>query len=141
MPRRRPSALRARLWVNRRRYRPAPKIPTLSSRTCAAIAHIEQQRLRPGAIVGAFAEYEHFVRQPGRHLYLPNAGCPCCDPKNARDTLEYTLRRLPAIERAELARLVTRLDQEFRRRTIPEPHPHVRPRQPGAWWYYRISEL
>jgi hypothetical protein len=140
MPRRRPSILRAQVWANRRRYRPAPKIPGVSSRTRAAIARIEFQRLWPGAVAEAFADYKRFLRQPGRYLYLPEDDCPCCDPAEARNTLEYALRRLRSPAKAELLRIVTRLDEELYRRTLPDPWARYYPWRFGGWWHQRIHE-
>lgn len=142
MPRRRPSALRAHLWANRRRYRPVPRIPGVSSRTCAAIAHIEFRHsyLGPGSVAAAFAEYRWFLRRPGRYIYLPKPACPCCDPAEARDTLEYALRRLRRSARAEFSRLVTKMDEEFYRRTLPDPRPYRQPGPFNGWWYHRIYE-
>ncbi|MFD8561939.1 hypothetical protein ACWDOR_22185 [Streptosporangium canum] len=142
MPRRRPRALRAQLWANRRRYRPAPKVPGISGRTHAAIARIEfqHQYLGPGSVAGALAEYQRFLRRAGRYLDLPLPACPCCDPLEARDVLEYALRRLRHSARTELSQTVARLDEEFYRRTLPDPRPHRPPGRFGGWWYHRIYE-
>ncbi|WP_196452171.1 hypothetical protein [Planomonospora sp. ID82291] len=142
MPRRRPGALRVHPWADRRRYRPASRIPGLSSRTSAAIARIELQNryLEPGSVTAAFVEYRRFLRRPGRYLYLPEPDCPCCDPAEARDTLEYALRRLRHSAGAELSRLVTRLDEEFYRRTLPDPRPCRWPGAFNGWWYHRLYE-
>lgn len=142
MPRRRPSALRAHLAANRRSHRPLPKVPDVSVRTHAAIARIEyeHQYLGPGSVAGALAAYRQFLRRPGRYLYLPQRDCPFCDPVEARDTLEFALRRLQHSARVELSRIVARLDEEFYSRTLPDPRPHRHPGRFGGWWHHRIYD-
>ncbi|MGS2616014.1 hypothetical protein ACVCAH_16050 [Micromonospora sp. LZ34] len=60
-----------------------------------------------------------------------------------RDGLEALAAALPAGPGAELRRLLATLDDEFRRRTLPQLDPH-RWRdwsgQPLPWWHRRLYQ-
>ncbi|WP_243659154.1 hypothetical protein [Tamaricihabitans halophyticus] len=67
--------------------------------------------------------------------------CPCCDPVDARDELEAVLRVLPSGPRAELRRVVAALDEEFERRTLPDPKASlISSYHSAAWWRRRLRE-
>ncbi|MFF8190501.1 hypothetical protein ACF05L_06335 [Streptomyces bobili] len=80
---------------------------------------MEEDRLWPGAVFAALAECRRHLEQPGRVLPDPVMGCECGDPLVARDVLEDVLLWLPRGARADLGGLVSRLDAEFDRRTVP----------------------
>ncbi|MFJ4988848.1 hypothetical protein ACIP9H_34230 [Streptomyces sp. NPDC088732] len=83
-------------------------------------------------------QFEQFLRGPGRWLYVPLANCPCHDPVSGRDTVEVMLNALPSRARRELRAVVGRLDDEFERRTLPDP---TAPVKPGlGWWHRRLTE-
>ncbi|BAJ32194.1 MULTISPECIES: hypothetical protein [Kitasatospora] len=141
MARKPPGAVRALLAVPRRAlHRPVRPLRGLPARTVAAVRRFEAARLWPGAVADALHAYEGFLRQPGQYLYVPLSDCPCCDPLEARDTLELALRLLPRPAGAPLRAAVDRLDTEFRRRTLPDPRAapagawHA-----AAWWRRRLT--
>lgn len=89
----------------------------------------------------ALDRYRSFLRQPGRWLYLPLSDCPCCDPVDARDDLDAALRVLPRRDRAELRRILAPLDDDFRRRTLPDPTAwSLSLWHASAWWRQRLYE-
>lgn len=141
MARRPPGAIRAQRWPARSSTRPIPQVPGIPGRTQAAINRIECQYLGLGAVAEALYRYERFLHQPGRYLYLPWDDCPCCDPCDARDVLEDALRRLPPAAQGGLRLIVARLDEEFLRRTLPDPWAaSVSSWHAAAWWRQRIRE-
>ncbi|WP_460431606.1 hypothetical protein [Amycolatopsis echigonensis] len=74
-------------------------------------------------------------------MYLPWPDCPCSDPVEARDDLEAALRALPRRARAELRRIIAPLDDDFRRRTLPDPAASSLSRwHASAWWRQRLHE-
>jgi hypothetical protein len=93
----------------------------------------------PDAVARALDRFAEAFRQPGRYLDVPLVSQPGLELAAARDDLEEVLRRLPAGARADLGRLVRRIDAEYERRTLPDPH--VRSGW-GAdrWWWRRVSE-
>jgi hypothetical protein len=141
MARRPPGAIRSQRWPARSDTRPIRQIPGISRRALSTIHRIEAQHLGRGAVTEALQRYERFLRRPGRYLYLTLDDCPCCDPTDARDILEGALRRLPPAARAELGRIVAQLDEEFLRRTLPDPRAaSVSAWQAAGWWRQRIRE-
>lgn len=155
MPRRQPGALRAK--------DPAPpvwnpwtcRIPGLSERTCAEIQRTERDHgdswaglwdgLWDGSVEAALRHYRAFLRQPGRYLDLcfpvsPHPDSSLVDVANARDILQEALLALPQPSRAELGRVVARLDSELRRRTLPDPHAYRHLRWHGEWWNRRLYD-
>jgi hypothetical protein len=142
MARRPPGAVRAQRWPARTSIRPVRQIPGIPRRTQTAIKQIEARYLGHGVVADALHQYESFLRRPGRHLYLPWHDCPCCDPLDARDTLEEALRRLPPAARGGLGGIVARLDAEFLRRTLPDPRAaSLSSWHAAAWWRQRIREM
>ncbi|MEV5948969.1 hypothetical protein [Streptomyces sp. NPDC051993] len=91
-------------------------------------------------------QYEQSLRQPGLWLCVPLAGCPCHDVLGAQNNLQVMLDALPSAARRELRQIVTRLDAEFERRTLPDPYASERlcsewfasPSRP--WWYLRLTK-
>ncbi|WP_327034430.1 hypothetical protein [Micromonospora ureilytica] len=58
-----------------------------------------------------------------------------------RDVLDDAMRRLPAAARRELRRVVEPLDEEFRRKTLPDPRAaELSAWHAQAWWRQRIRE-
>lgn len=142
MARRPPGAIRSQRWPARSDTDPIRQIPGISRRTQSAVHRIEAQHLGPGVVADALYQYERFLQQPGRYLYLPWCECPCCDPTDARDILDDALRRLPPAARAALGRIVAQLDGEFLRRTLPDPRAaSVSPWHAAAWWRRRSREI
>ncbi|UCM88018.1 hypothetical protein [Streptomyces marincola] len=92
-------------------------------------------------MLSAIERYEGFLRQPGRPLYLPWPDCPCCDVVDARDILQLALDQLPPLSRAALQKLVSRLDADLRRRSLPDPDAlRDNEWQAAHWWRRRLHE-
>lgn len=138
MPRRRPKAVRVERW------RPVQGVPVqrvrkVSARTRAAIRRVEAERLWPGAVADALSRFEWAFRQPGRYLNASEVYEPGLEVEDARDVLDEAMRWLPPGARADLGRLVERIDREFERRTLPDPGPFS-DWAAGRWWWWRIRE-
>ncbi|MDG4858330.1 hypothetical protein P8605_09220 [Streptomyces sp. T-3] len=149
MPRNRPGALRATaprvpLWTHE-----GGRIDRLSLPTSAAIRLAEHAggvdyHVSPGNTARFLATYRRFLRShPGARLRLIASECPACpgcqydDIAVVRDALQSTLLSLPLRPRAELQCLLSALDLEFRRRTLPS----LTPARGGlAWWHRRLYE-
>lgn len=156
MPRNRPGALRGAhpnagpVWSQ---HIPEP-VHGLSAATSLAIFRVEQALREYYVFVGAtrraLTEYRMFISRRGPLYPLTVecdcSGCPLTDSVvHARDVLERVLDHLPPRAKAELARVVRRLDVEFERRTLPDPfaRPHfwnrvAREEQPQRWWHGRL---
>jgi hypothetical protein len=138
MPRRAPGTVRAGQPIAARS--PTP-IRGLSRRAQNAIESAEARHLWPGCVSQALDRYRRFLHQPGRWLYMPWPDCPCCDPVEARDDLDRSLAVLPPRVRAELRRVIAPLDDDFRRRTLPDPTANsISPWHAAAWWRQRLHE-
>ncbi|GHJ91455.1 hypothetical protein SNE510_09740 [Streptomyces sp. NE5-10] len=137
MPRRRPKAVRAKQWRPRWQY-PVLRVPGVSARTRAAIRRVEDQEMRPNAIALALSRFERAFKQPGRYLNASEAPSPGLEVEDARDDLEWAMLHLPPGAQRDLGRLITRIDAEFERRTLPEPH-HIELAVFG-WWWTRMRE-
>ncbi|MFE0192954.1 hypothetical protein [Streptomyces sp. NPDC058989] len=87
----------------------------------------------PNAVAVALARFEWVFQQPGRYLNASEASSPGIEVEDARDDLEQAMLHLPAGAKRDLGRLITRLDEEFERRTLPEPH-SVESAMFGWWW-------
>ncbi|UGQ14685.1 hypothetical protein LO772_14530 [Yinghuangia sp. ASG 101] len=72
-------------------------------------------------MAAALQECRWYLAEPGPVLPEPFTGCDCCNPILARDLLQAVLLWLPAGGRADLGRVVARLDAEFDRRAVPCP--------------------
>ncbi|MFD7554858.1 MULTISPECIES: hypothetical protein [unclassified Streptomyces] len=94
------------------------------------------------------ALYRAFLSRPGSRLrpLAVECGCPECEFDDigfVRDALRDSRQALPPSARAELGRMLAALDDEFRRRTLPDPDPlpaHWADRsgRPRAWWHRRL---
>lgn len=110
----------------------------MSARTRAAVRRVEAEHLWPNAVANALSRFEWAFQQPGRCLAGP-ADCPGIEIEDGRDDLDEALRYLPQGARADLGRLVERIDIEFERRTLPNPG-WVSGWTAGRWWWWRIRE-
>jgi hypothetical protein len=95
MPRRSPGALRAQTRLVRGRARTFSQVRGLRRDAQAAVWRLEARRFWPGYVSEALIQYESFLRQPGRWLYVPLADCPCHDVVGGRDNLQAMLDALP----------------------------------------------
>lgn len=137
MPRRSPGALRAQKRLSPGDSRRFSQIPGLGRSAQAAVRRLEADRFDPGCLRESLDQVEQFLRRPGRWLYVPLADCPCHDPLAGRDNVEAMLAALPPRARRELRQIVVRLDEEFERRTLPDP---LSPLRLGArWWHQRLT--
>src|SRR6478609_1487082 len=122
MPRRRPKAVRAERR-RPRRHVVVRRIQGVSARTRAAVRRVEDERMWPGAVADALARFEWAFRQPGRYLNASQVWQPGLEVEYARDDLEEAMLHLPRGARTDLGRLIARIDDEFERRTLPNPGP------------------
>nr|WP_198151665.1 hypothetical protein [Kibdelosporangium sp. MJ126-NF4]CEL17858.1 hypothetical protein [Kibdelosporangium sp. MJ126-NF4]CTQ90918.1 hypothetical protein [Kibdelosporangium sp. MJ126-NF4] len=53
--------------------------------------------------------------------------------------LDEILTRLPPRSRAQLGSRVRALDEQYARRTLPDPFAHWRWAKPVKWWYHRLT--
>lgn len=135
MPRRRPKAVRAERW--RPRWQdPVLRVPGVSARTRAAIRRIEDQQTWPNAVAKALSCIEWAFKQPGRYLDASPFDSPGVG--DARDDLEWAMLHLPPGAKRDLGRLITRIDEEFERRTLPEPN--YNEWATTCWWWTRMRE-
>ncbi|MEU8539350.1 hypothetical protein AB0C52_05000 [Streptomyces sp. NPDC048717] len=108
----------------------------MSALTRVAIRRVEDERMWQGAVVAALDRFERAFRHAGR--YLETCFDVGLEVEAARDTLEEIMRHLPSGARRDLGRLIGRIDEEFERRTLPEPRPA------GDWlpdwWWARVRE-
>jgi len=103
---------------------------------------MEQDWLWAGSVAAALAECRRYLGQPGRYLPAPETACPCCDPLIARDLLDDVLRWLPRGARVDLQRVVSRLDDEFERRSVPGSECWLPGSlEPGGWWRQHLLGL
>ncbi|GAA3454806.1 hypothetical protein GCM10018962_66390 [Dactylosporangium matsuzakiense] len=135
MPRTRPGVLRSR-GVPKVAWHDVPRVPGLDRRSQHAIGRIEvrtandwaRSGLWPGAVGEALAAWRRIARVPRTRISLP---CSCCG-RHPRALLHEAPDRLPGPAAAALRRRLTPLDDEFQRRTVPDPH------RPAAWpWWDR----
>ncbi|MFF2525696.1 hypothetical protein [Streptomyces liangshanensis] len=93
----------------------------------------------PDAIADALGRFDLAFRQPGRYLNASEVWQPGREVEYARDDLEEAMRHLPRGARHDLGRLVARIDDEFERRTLPDPG-LPRASTVGGWWWSRSRE-
>ncbi|PZG02138.1 hypothetical protein [Micromonospora deserti] len=128
-----------------------PPVDRLSPATSAAIHLVEHRsrdwHVRPGNAAVLLRTYRDFLRRPGRQLRLFTSPCPACpscmylDIAIVRDGLEAVAHALPLGPGSELRRLLGELDDEFRRRTQPDPRRwRDRSGRPPPWWHRRRYE-
>ncbi|MEU9917872.1 hypothetical protein [Streptomyces sp. NPDC051001] len=110
----------------------------MTARTRAAIRRVEADHLWPDAVAVALSRFEWAFKEPGRYLSGPGDS-PGIEIEDGRDDLEVALLYLPAGARADLGRLVERIDVEFERRTVPDPG-WMSEWTAGRWWWWRIRE-
>ncbi|RQX17629.1 hypothetical protein DDE19_10730 [Micromonospora ureilytica] len=142
MARRSPGALRAPLKSagrNAVRLRP---IDGLSKGANAAIVRLEGTHPGFVPVATALDGYRRAIRRSGRWLDLgDDCSCPGCDVLYQRDVLGDAMRRLPTAAFRELRRVVEPLDEEFRRKTLPDPRAaELSAWHAQAWWRQRIRE-
>ena len=99
---------------------------------------VEAEHLWPDAVAVALSRFEWAFRQPGHYLEGPYES-PGIEIEDGRDDLDEALRRLPPGARADLGRLVERIDAEFERRTLANPG-WVSKWTAGRWWWWRLRE-
>ncbi|TDC25420.1 hypothetical protein E1265_07125 [Streptomyces sp. 8K308] len=100
---------------------------------------VECELGRSDVVARSLARFERAFQQPGRYLNASEVWQPGLEIEDARDDLEEVLRRLPVGARADLGRLVGRIDAEYERRTLPDPGPQSE-WTAGRWWWWRIRE-
>ncbi|MGW0751022.1 hypothetical protein [Streptomyces sp. NPDC002587] len=152
MPRKRPGALRAErgTFAGRRPPAWAWELPSVDRLSPAPSAEVSWALgTRAGEIAGLLRLYRRFLDTPGRRLWLVPSACPACpgcaldDVAVVRDELADHYRALPPGARRALGRVLRLLDEEFRRRTFPDPAPPAAHRAdwsgtPHAWWHRRL---
>ena len=113
-----------------------PHVPGLDRHSQYEISRIElktahdwaRQGLWPGAIVEALTSWRTIARRPSTRIFLP-----CCCGRHPRALLEEALDTVDISTARALTRLINEHDEEFRRRTIPDPYlPFALP-----WWDQR----
>lgn len=97
------------------------------------------RRLDDQAVADALRRYRDFLRQPGRWLCPPSGDSLQQDPVDSRDVLEQALTERRGRARADLRAQLAPLDEEFERRTLPDPYAEaISPWHAAAWWRRRI---
>ncbi|MFD4263746.1 hypothetical protein ACFWR9_40635 [Streptomyces sp. NPDC058534] len=92
----------------------------------------------PNAVDHALSRFESAFKQPGRYLNASEAYSPGIEVEDARDDLERAMLHLPPGAKRDLGRLITRIDEEFDRCTLPEPN-YFELAMFG-WWWTRMRE-
>ncbi|WP_329124498.1 hypothetical protein [Streptomyces sp. NBC_01353] len=95
--------------------------------------------MRTDTVADALARIERAFKQPGRYLKASPVCRPGLEVEDARDDLEEAMHHLPHGARDDLGRLIARFDDEFERRTLPNPW-QANDRTGGGWWWSRIRE-
>lgn len=133
MGRRAPRAVRAQSYTPL-----AQPVEGLSSRANAEIATL-QHRHPDIEVRRALVGYRRSVRRPGRWPQY-DADCSTVDDDLCvqRSMLDLAIRLLPMPAKSELQRLVTPLDEELLRRTLPYPGDTGVPGWHAGWWSRRI---
>lgn len=90
----------------------------------------------PNAVAMALSCIEWAFKQPGRYLDASAFDSP--GVADARDDLEWAMRYLPPGAKRDLGRLITRIDEELERRTLPEPN--YSEWATTCWWWTRMRE-
>ncbi len=102
-----------------------PHVPGLDRHSQYEISRIELRTARdwarygfwPGAILEALTSWRAVARRPStRGTFLP-----CCCGRHPRALLEEALDAVDTPTARALAKLIGEYDDEFRRRTIPDP--------------------
>ncbi|GHH55945.1 hypothetical protein HNQ79_006357 [Streptomyces candidus] len=90
----------------------------------------------PNAVAKALSCFEWAFKEPGRYLDASAFDAPGVG--DARDDLEWAMLHLPPGARRDLGRLLTLIDKEFERRTLPEPN--YNEWATTRWWWTRSRE-
>ncbi|MFB7905980.1 hypothetical protein ACFXPX_18350 [Kitasatospora sp. NPDC059146] len=90
----------------------------------------------PNAVAKAIWRFEWALKQPGRYLDASAFDSPGVG--DARDDLEWAMLHLPPGAKRDLGRLIARIDEEFERRTLPEPN--YSEWAMTRWWWTRMRE-
>ena len=77
-------------------------------------------------------------KQPVRYLTASEACSPGLEVEDDRDDLEWATQRLPPGAKRDLGRLISRIDKEFERRTLPEANSIELAM--FSWWWTRTRE-
>lgn len=133
MPRKRPSILR-QSRVPKVMWHDVPHVPGLDRRSQYEICSIEWKTARdwaghgfwPGAIGEALSAWRRIANHPQIRVALP---CSCCG-RHPRALLHEALNTLTGPARTALSELISPLDEEFRQRTVLDPHLPV----DWSWW-------
>lgn len=112
------------------------RVPGVSARTRAAIRRVEDQGTRPNTVARALSCFEWAFNEHGRYLDASAFDSPGVG--DARDDLEWAMLHLPPGAKRDLGRLITRIDEEFERRTLPEPN--YNEWATTHWWWTRVRE-
>ncbi|MET7622558.1 hypothetical protein [Streptomyces sp. NPDC005408] len=75
-------------------------------------------------------------KAPGR--YLDGSAFDSPGVGDARDDLEWTMLYLPPGAKRDLGRLITRIDEEFEHRTLPDPN--YNEWATTRWWWTRMRD-
>jgi hypothetical protein len=138
MPRTRPRDLR-RLRRHRPRWHDTPHIAGLPGDAQQEIFEIElrtaadyaRSGLWPGATAEALAGWSRTSHNPAAFKAHP---CDCCG-RTSRQLIHEILEMLSTPSARALMQLIQPLDEEFLRRSLPDP------RSPSAWpWWDRRCE-
>lgn len=137
MPRQRPGILR-RSCTPKASWHDVPHVPGLDHHSQYEISRIEsttasdwaRRGLWPGATEAALIAWRNMARHPRTRVRLP---CDCCG-RHPRTLLQEALHALTSPTADALSRLISELDEEFCRRTVPDPH--VSAALP--WWERRF---
>ncbi|MFF3215441.1 hypothetical protein ACFYYB_33000 [Streptomyces sp. NPDC002886] len=88
------------------------------------------------AVAEALSCFERSFKRPGRYLDASEFESPGVG--DARDALEWAMLHLPPGAKQDLGRLITRIDEEFERRTLPEPNENEW--ATTRWWWTKVRE-
>ncbi|MEU9197936.1 hypothetical protein [Streptomyces hundungensis] len=108
----------------------------MSAQTRAAIRRVEDQKMWPNAVADALSCFERSFKRPGRYLDASEFESP--GVADARDALDWAMLYLPPGAKRDLDRLITRIDEEFERRTLPEPN--YNKWATTHWWWTRMRD-
>jgi hypothetical protein len=95
------------------------------------IRRVEDQQMWPNAVADALSRIEWAFQQSGRYLDTSAFDSPGLG--DARDDLEWAMRHLPPGAQRDLGRVLTRIDAEIERRTLPDPN-LIELAMFGRWW-------
>jgi hypothetical protein len=89
------------------------------------------------SMASAIVTLKRFLRRSGAVVTLDqDANCPCCDPRQAMDTLHRIARAVPPTGRREIQAIVDPFVERYRARTLHDPSSP----QDSPWWWRRIAD-